>query len=353
MDAETTTFELGGVRVEPGERRTINLQVANLYTNAPVNLPVIVRHGTAPGPKLFVSAALHGDEIIGVEIIRRLLKLPELDELRGTLLAIPVVNVPAFLIQSRYLPDRRDLNRSFPGSETGSLAARLAYLFLNAVVGRCDYGIDLHTGAIHRPNLPQIRADFSQPENLRLAKAFGAPLLLNSAPAPGTLREYTTRKGIPVLLYESSEALRFDEACIRIGVLGVQNVMHALGMLPPPIEPPTPAPEPAIAHSSAWTRAPASGILRAQARLGDEVRKGQVLGVIGDPFGEMETPVTASTTGLVIGRLNLPLVYEGDALFHVARVQALNTDMPAPARAEPETNGGLASTGDEPPPSVV
>ncbi len=347
MDAERETFELGGVRIAPGERRTVNLQVANLYTNAPVNLPVIVQHGTTPGPKLFVSAALHGDEIIGVEIIRRLLKLPALDELRGTLLAIPIVNVPAFLLQSRYLPDRRDLNRSFPGSDTGSLAARLAYLFLNAVVGRCDYGIDLHTGAIHRPNLPQIRTDLSQPENLRLAKAFGAPLLLNSTPAAGTLREYTTKKGIPVLLYESSEALRFDEVCIRIGVLGVQNVMHLLGMLPPPIEPLSPATEPVIARSSVWTRAPASGILRAQARLGDEVRKGQVLGIVGDPFGEMETPVTALANGLIIGRLNLPLVYEGDALFHIARIQGTEATAPVSARTEPDVTGQVPNS-DEP-----
>jgi predicted deacylase len=328
MDGETEVFELGGVSVPPGQRRTINLQVANLYTNAPVNLPVIVQQGRLPGPKLFVSAALHGDEIIGVEIIRRLLKLPDLEDLRGTLLAVPVVNVPAFLLQSRYLPDRRDLNRSFPGSETGSLAARLAHLFVNAVVGRCDFGIDLHTGAIHRPNMPQIRTDLSQPENLRLATAFGAPLLLNSTPAPGTLREYTTRKGIPMLLYESSEALRFDEVCIRIGVSGVQNVMRTLAMLPPVDEADAGASagEPVIARSSVWTRAPASGILRAHARLGDDVRKGQALGIIGDPFGASDTPVTAPADGLVIGRLNLPLVYEGDALFHIARIQPSHAD---------------------------
>lgn len=321
MDGATRkAFEIGGEKIPPGDRRMVNLPVANLYTNAPVNLPVIVLHGRRPGPTLFVSAALHGDEIIGVEIIRRLLKLPRLSEISGTLLAVPIVNVPAFLIQSRYLPDRRDLNRSFPGSETGSLAARLAHLFLNAIVGRCDYGIDLHTGAIHRPNLPQIRADLSNPENLRLAKAFGAPLLLNSTPTEGTLREYTTRKGIPVLLYESSEALRFDETCIRIGVIGVQNVMHAIDMLPPPDELLVRGAEPVVAKSATWCRAPASGILRAQVKLGQQVARGQVLGVVGDPWGEMENTVVAPVDGLVIGRLNLPLVYEGDALFHLARV---------------------------------
>ncbi|MGH8455499.1 MAG: succinylglutamate desuccinylase/aspartoacylase family protein [Stenotrophobium sp.] len=320
---EQKPFEIGGQRIAPGEIRTIQIPVANLYTNTPVTLPVRVVRGGRPGPVLFVSAALHGDEIIGVEIIRRLLRLRELREpqdLCGTVLAVPVVNVPAFLQQSRYLPDRRDLNRSFPGSETGSLAARLAHLFIREVVGKSDCGIDLHTGAIHRPNLPQIRADLANPETLRLARAFGVPLLLNSAPTSGTLREYTTRKGIPVLLYESSEALRFDEVCIRIGVQGVLNVLAELGMIARAASPLRKC-EPVAARSSNWVRSPTSGILRAQAALGDLVRNGQVLGVVADPFGDLETPVISAAEGIVIGRLNLPLVHEGDALFHVGRFQ--------------------------------
>jgi len=312
-------FEIGGARIVRGEGRIVQLPVANLYTNTPVTLPVRVLRGKEPGPTLFVSAALHGDEIIGVEIIRRLLTLPILKQLRGTLLAVPIVNTLAFLHQSRYLPDRRDLNRSFPGSDRGSLAARLANLFLKEIVGRSAYGIDLHTGAIHRPNLPQIRADLTKPETLKLAHAFGAPLLLNSVPTTGTLREYTTRKGIPVLLYESSEALRFDEVSIRIGVRGVLNVLEAVGMLPPPKRPRPLPPEPEIAADDAWVRAPASGILRAQVALGEEVRRGQVLGIIGDPLGQLDAKVISGTDGIVIGRLSLPLVYEGDALFHIAQ----------------------------------
>lgn len=323
------SFEIGGLRIRRGERNSLQIPVANLYTNTPVTLPVRVVRGRRPGPTLFVSAALHGDEIIGVEIIRRLLMLPALKHLGGTLLAVPVVNTLAFLHQSRYLPDRRDLNRSFPGSETGSLAARLAHLFLREIVGRADYGIDLHTGAIHRPNLPHIRADLSRPENLRLAQAFGVPLLLNSTPTAGTLRQYTTEKGVPVLLYESGEALRFDELAIRIGVRGVLNVMTALGMLPPPRRDAR-LPEPVVAKSSTWVRAPASGILRAQVALGEEVRKGQLLGVIGDPMGEVETQVLANAHGVLVGRSSLPLVHEGDAVFHLARFDA------------PETAAGVA-----------
>lgn len=309
-------FEIGGARIAPGQRRNVQIPVVTLYTNTPVTLPVRVVRGKKPGPTMFVSAALHGDEIIGVEIIRRLLLMPAIKRLSGTLLAVPIVNTLAFLHQSRYLPDRRDLNRSFPGSEKGSLAARLANLFLKEIVGRCDYGIDLHTGAINRPNLPQIRADVSNPESLRLAEAFGAPLLLNSEPTAGTLREYTTKKGIPVLLYESSEALRFDEVCIRIGVKGVLNVLRELKMLPGAKQRP---PAPVFAKSSTWMRAPASGILRAHAALGDVVKKGQVLGHVGDPLAEVEVEVNCSADGVVIGRVSLPLVHEGDAVFHVAR----------------------------------
>ncbi|HUR41505.1 MAG TPA: succinylglutamate desuccinylase/aspartoacylase family protein [Verrucomicrobiae bacterium] len=316
----TEPFVIGGRSIAAGERARVELPVVNLYTSAPVMLPVVLTRGRADGPTLFVSAALHGDEIIGVEIIRRLLRMPALGELRGTLLAVPIVNTLAFLHQSRYLPDRRDLNRSFPGSKSGSLAARLASLFLREIVDRSDYGIDLHTGAIHRPNLPQIRGDLGNPETLRLCKAFGIPLLLNSEPTEGTLREYTTKKGIPVILYESAEALRFDEVCIRIGVQGVLNVLYELGMLERPKGTRLLAVEPVIAESSTWARSPASGVLRAQAALGDVVQGGQVIGIVGDPLSENETPIVSPATGVVIGRLNLPLVHEGDATFHIARV---------------------------------
>src|SRR5690349_14992428 len=275
-------FVIGGKSVAAGERARLELPVVNLYTSAPVMLPVVVHRGKENGPTVFVSAALHGDEIIGVEIIRRLLRMPAMNDLRGTLLAVPIVNTLAFLHQSRYLPDRRDLNRSFPGSKSGSLAARLANLFLKEIVDRSDYGIDLHTGAIHRPNMPQIRGDLSNPETLRLCKAFGIPLLLNSEPTEGTLREYTTRKGVPVVLYESAEALRFDEVCIRIGVQGVLNILYEVGMLERPKGTRKPMEEPVIAKSSTWARSPSSGVLRSAVALGDVVNEGQRLGIVGE-----------------------------------------------------------------------
>lgn len=323
----------------------VELHIARLYTSGPVELPVIVHHAKQGGPTLFVSAALHGDELNGVEIIRRLLRSPEMDQIRGTLLAVPIINPLAVIHQSRYLPDRRDLNRSFPGSDKGSFAARLANLFLTEVVQRCDYGIDLHTGAIHRPNLPQIRADLSQPKNLRMAKAFGAPLFLDSKPAAGTLREYTTQQNIPVILYEAGEALRFDETAIRIGVQGVLNVMQDIGMLDAQ-DAANAGAEPIRAHSSRWLRSPASGMLRAQVDLGESVRRGQVVAVVGDPYGDEEENILAPADGVIIGRSSLPLVHEGDAVFHLA-----NTDEPdlAAEVVEQVQAEALEQDSDEPP----
>jgi hypothetical protein len=310
---------INGITVNPGQRTTIDLPVGKLYTHTPVNMPVHVVVGKRSGPRLFVSAAIHGDEINGVEIIRRLLNIAGLKRLRGTLVAVPIVNVHGLIHHTRYLPDRRDLNRSFPGSETGSLAARLAHLFMKEIVANCTHGIDLHTGAIHRSNLPQVRANMDDEETERLARAFGAPVIISSNLRDGSLREAAAEHGIPMLLYEAGEALRFDEVSIRAGVKGIVHVMRALDMLAPSRVKRKKNFEPVVARSSSWVRASDSGILRAMAPLGMRVKKDTLLGMISDPFGEKEAMITATYSGVVIGRTNLPLVNEGDALFHIAR----------------------------------
>jgi len=313
---------IGGTLVKPGERITLDLPMASLYSHAPMSLPLQVIHSKRDGPRLFVSAAIHGDEINGVEIIRRLLRLPLLKKLRGTLLAVPIVNVYGFVNGSRYLPDRRDLNRSFPGSEKGSMAARLAEMFLEEIVTRSDYGIDLHTGAIHRENLPQIRANLDDPETARIASAFHVPVLLNSDLRDGSLRQVAAEHGIPILLYEAGEALRFNENAIRSGVKGIVAVMRSIGMLPATSRARQPS-EPLIARASSWVRAGRSGILRVTVPLGARVRKDEVIGVISDPFGQMELEVKANCAGIIIGRTNLPLANEGEALFHIARFESI------------------------------
>ena len=318
------TFEINGTSIKAGTRTTIDLPFGRMYTHAPMSIPIHIVNGKKSGPCLFLSAAIHGDEINGIEIIRRLLKLPALKRLKGTLIAIPMVNIHGIINHSRYLPDRRDLNRSFPGTEKGPLASRLANLFMKEIVEKCTHGIDLHTGAIHRSNLPQIRANLDDKETEELAIAFDVPVVISSNIRDGSLREAAAEFGIPMLLYEAGEALRFDEVSIRAGVQGIINVMRNLEMLPPSKRQTKKHIEPVVARSSSWVRANDSGILRAMIPLGARVKKDTLLGVIADPFGEKEVNVTSSYSGIVIGRTNLPLVNEGDALYHIARFEDIS-----------------------------
>jgi len=311
-------FTIGGVTIKAGNQAQVDLPIPNLYTHDPMSCPVYVIHGKHPGPVLFLSGAIHGDEINGVEIIRRVLKRKAVHQIHGTLVAVPVVNIFGFISKTRYLPDRRDLNRSFPGSETGSLAARIANIFLTEVVSRCTHGIDLHTAAIHRDNFPQIRAVLGNPEVARMARAFNSPVILNTAIVDGTLRKSAEKLGIQVIVYEAGEALRFDEVAIRVGVKGIIAVMRELNMLPK-LTRSAGTRDAFEATSSTWVRAHKSGILRASKTLGMRVAKGESLGVISDPFGGDEEIVSASVEGIIIGRTNIPLVNEGEALFHLAR----------------------------------
>jgi len=314
---------IGDQTIQPGQRITLDLLVGKLYTHNEVTMPVHVIHGKEHGPTLFVCAAIHGDEITGVEIIRRLLKNPALKKTRGTLLAVPIVNVHGFINKSRYLPDRRDLNRSFPGSKSGSLAARLANLFMEEIVSKATHGIDLHSGAIHRDNFPQIRANLDDQRTMDMAMAFGIPVIINSDIPNGSLRGSAMTFNIPTIVYESGEALRFDELSARHGVSGILRVMRFLDMLPPKVAKAHKPIEPFIARSSTWVRTPDAGILRARTRLGARVKKGDTLGVVADPFGGQEVMVISPNSGIIIGMNNLPLVNEGEALFHIARFDDL------------------------------
>lgn len=284
----------------------------------PLSMPVHVINGTKDGPVLFISAAIHGDEINGIEIIRRLLKLPELDEINGTLICIPIVNVYGFFNFTRYLPDRRDLNRSFPGAKHGSLASRVAHVFATEIVDKSTHGIDLHTGANNRTNLPHIRANLDDETCEKLAIAFGTPVTVNANLRDGSLRQYALEKNVPLLLYEAGEALRFDELSISAGVSGITNVMCALGMSEN-IELNIPEVPVVEARSSTWIRAPLSGLLRNEIALGERIKKGEVLGRVADALGENEKEIISSSTGILLGQTNLPVVNEGDALFHIAR----------------------------------
>jgi hypothetical protein len=279
---------------------------------------VLVVHGRRSGPVLFVSAAVHGDEINGVEIIRRLLKVRALDNLKGTLLAVPIANPFGFIQRSRYLPDRRDLNRSFPGTPKGSLAGRLAHLFMTEVASRCDFGVDLHTGSNFRSNLPQIRASLDDPKTIELASAFGAPIVVPSELRGGSLREAVAALGKPVLVYEAGEALYFNESAIRTGLRGILKLLRHTGMLP--ANPRARHRAPIITDRTSWVRATMSGTFSRQAQLGSLIKKGNLLGVLSDPLGDEREEVRAPFTGVIIGQLTLPLAHEGDALINLAKV---------------------------------
>ncbi len=312
---KNTPFELLGEQVAPGTRTTMALEAARLYTNSQLNIPLEVINGALDGPVLMVCAAIHGDELNGVEIVRQILNKTDPKTLKGTLIGVPIVNVFGFIHKSRYLPDRRDLNRCFPGSERGSLSGRMAHMFYHQVAKHCTHILDLHTGAIHRTNLPQIRADLSNPMNLELARVFGTPAVIDAALRNGSLRSESANLGIPVLTYEAGEALRFDPFAIAAGVKGVRNVMRHLKMIKGRNRAKQ---EPVIADATSWIRADTDGIVRAQVSLGERVEKGQILAYINSPLGHVEHELLAPRSGIVIGQQTLPLVNEGDALFHLA-----------------------------------
>lgn len=314
----TRVIKIGTERISPGERKTIQLDVAALYDYTQLSVPIEVVNGKRDGPVLFISAAVHGDEINGVEILKRLLRSAVLSRIKGTLIAIPVVNVFGFNHKSRYLPDRRDLNRSFPGDRNGSLASRLASLFMNQVVNKCTHGIDLHTGSIHRTNLPQVRASLDDPETEELARGFGVPVILHSRERDGSLREAARKRKVCTLLFEGGEALRFEEHVIRVGLRGCLSVMRHIGMIPRTRRKPRRETRVFVANQSYWVRASHSGSFRSLKNVGDHVEDGESLAVISDPFGKEPYRVSAEEGGIIIGMSTIPLVNRGDAMVHIA-----------------------------------
>jgi uncharacterized protein len=302
----------------PGRSATGELPIARLVTGTRISMPVQVFHGRAEGHTVWISGAVHGDEINGVEIIRRVTGSLDARSMAGTVIAVPIVNVHGFLNGDRYLPDRRDLNRSFPGSPTGSLAARIADLFMTEIVRRCDVGIDLHTGSDHRTNLPHVRADLDDPQTRKLAEAFGAPLMLHARTRDGSLRGAATDRGATVLLFEGGEALRFDDDSLAAGVDGVRRVLAELAVIEPRVDDPRPVP--VESRRSSWVRARRSGIVLLDVELGEVVQRGQLLGVIHDSVGKRLSRVSAPRGGVVIGRVQQPLVNQGDALIHLAEI---------------------------------
>jgi len=312
-------IELGGHRVAPGQTTEIRLKVAETYTAEEVTIPVTVIRGARRGPTLFLMATIHGDELNGVGIIRDLLNEARWEGLAGTVIAVPVANPPAFLVQDRRLPDRRDLNRAFPGSARGSLTARLARVLYTEVIRRSDFGIDLHTAGGERSNFPQIRADLDDPRIAALARAFGCPLIVHGRGPDRSLRRVATAAGVPTVVYEAGSPRRLERPYIDLGIRGVRNVLVHLGMLAGErVEPPT-ALEVRTSH---WIRARAGGILDLKVSLGQPLSRGQEISQNTNPFGRDRSTLKAPRSGVVVGLTQLPLVHPGDAICHLAHVPA-------------------------------
>lgn len=313
-------LRFGGREIKPGTAVELRLEVSEHYTADPLFVPVTVIRGPRAGPTLFLTAAVHGDELNGVAVIRDLLIDQDLSSLSGCLFAVPVVNVPGFLNQNRALPDGRDLNRSFPGNAEGSFTARLAHRVFQDVVRRSDYGIDLHTAGGDRANYPHVRADLDDPRVAELAEAFGCPLVVHGAGPPGALRRVAAEAGVPTIVYEAGSARVFERRFIDAGLRGVLNVLRYLGMIDhgemarPPLR--------LEVKKSTWLRASVGGILDLRVALGEPVRKGQVISVNTNPFGRERSQLASPSGGVVIGLTRSPLVHPGDAICHVARLRA-------------------------------
>ncbi|MEX0811626.1 MAG: succinylglutamate desuccinylase/aspartoacylase family protein [Chitinophagales bacterium] len=314
MYPKRKVMHIYGQEILPGEQKQINLEIAKLPSRTPISIPVFVNRSTEPGPSLLIMAGMHGDEINGVEIVRRIMKqnlhIPE----RGSIICIPILNVYGFISQARELPDGKDMNRSFPGSEKGSLASRVAYIMMHEIIPNIDLGIDFHTGGGIKTNFPQVRCKLEDEQNKELAKAFNAPFTLNSPFRAASLRSSAAKKGISILVYEGGESLRLDSFAIEQGIKGYQKVLCHLKMGNVHMNPDD---KNIVLMNSSWIRARGSGIFQSNVKTGDYVSKGQFLGRICSPYTEFEIKVKSSKTGHVIALNHQAVVNQGDALMHI------------------------------------
>ncbi|MCC7301770.1 MAG: succinylglutamate desuccinylase/aspartoacylase family protein [Bacteroidia bacterium] len=300
--------------IAPGENKEVTLNIYRLPTRTVMEIPVHVFRSSEEGPCVLISAGLHGDEINGIEIIRTLLREGHFTRLKkGSVLAMPIINIISFLSGSRELPDGKDLNRCFPGSVSGSLGSRIAYDLMQQVIPQIDLGIDFHTGGAKINNFPQVRCTFDEEKNLEYGKLFGAPFVINSALREKSLRAEAARLGKPILVYEAGESMRFNSLAIGEGVSGCLRLLHGLGMLDAETAPNNTR----ILMESRWIRAGMSGLFRTRKKYGAPVKKNEVVGWISDPFGETELELLAPSNGYIVGINNQPVVNEGDALIHI------------------------------------
>ena len=307
-----------GEKIAPGQKRTLNFNLAKLYTTTSVEVPIIIQRSKKPGPCVLITAGIHGDEINGVEIVRQVISKKINKPARGTIICIPVINVFGFLNMERAFPDGRDLNRVFPGTQNGSLARRFAYQFTNKILPLADFCLDFHTGGGSRFNVAQIRVDPDKKELMPYAQIFGAPFIVYSKNITKSYRSTCAKMGTPVLLFEGGKSQISDKDIARAGVHGVMRILDHLKMLDKDFVVPEQTKDSIIIQSSTWLRAKYSGLLHLKSTCGDFVEKNEVIATITDPYGTFRHKVKASNDGYIINTNEASLVYQGDAIFHIS-----------------------------------
>ena len=303
-----------GITIRPGESRDIKLAVSESYSGISLRIPIHVRRGAEEGPTVFVTAALHGDELNGTGAIRQLIQDPEFNLARGALILVPVLNLLAFDRHSRYLPDRRDLNRCFPGTSSGSLAGRMARTIFDEIVGRSDFGIDLHTASVRRTNYPNVRANMASRRVRRLAQAFGTDIILDNRGPESAFRREACKAGCPTIVMEGGEVWKVEPTIVETAVRGIQNVLCELGMVDGEVGEPD---YQIVVEQSKWLRAEMGGFLQFHISPGDMVEKGQALTTHTTLLGHERSVLTAPFDGVVIGMTTLPAVSPGEPICHI------------------------------------
>lgn len=307
-------MNINGIEIRPGDQKSIEVNIARLPSHSSIDIVINVARSMKKGSVLLLMGGLHGDEINGVEIIRRMIERGKNIPKIGTVICIPILNIFGFIHFSRYVPDGKDVNRSFPGNKNGSLASRVAYYLMHHIIPKIDYGIDFHTGGDDRFNYPQIRCMLNDPINQQLADAFQAPFTLHAQYRPKSLRQSAAKLGKHIIVFEGGESSRFNEHAIEEAINGTIRLMNYLNMTE---EKPVASTANKIIRNSSWIRAKASGMFLSSVKCGDFIKKNAIVGSINDPFGELNLSVKAHTTGYVIGLNNNPLIHQGDALMHV------------------------------------
>ncbi len=309
-----STITINRQKIEPGENKTVILNSYELHTKTKLEIPVHVIHSKQKGPAILFSAGMHGEEINGVEILRKIISRSEVENLKcGTVIAIPVINVISFLYASRDLPDGRDLNRCFPGTKKGSIGSRIAHDLMKHILPVIDFGVDFHTGGAKINNFPQLRCVFNFPANVALAERFSAPLIIDSVYREGTFRKEAAKKNKPILVYEGGESMRFDYVAINEGVNGCLRLMNSYGMIDFDV-PQNPSVK---IKKNTWIRANSSGLFHMSVSNGAPILEGDLLGIIFDPFGHSEEKLFSPVNGYIVGINNQPVVNQGDALIHI------------------------------------